>query len=491
MKLYRLLERLTYQLLCGEIDCNVTEVIHNSAMVTEGAMFVCIVGNKADGHDYVSQVIKQGAKVIVAEKRVKVPEDVTLILVDNSRIALSYIAAAYYGYPAEKLYTIGITGTKGKTTTSYMIRAILEEAGIKTGLIGTIEVCTGSKTAETQNTTPDPLLLQQYLSEMLEDGCRAVVMEVSSQGLMLNRVASMVFDYGIFTNLAPDHIGKGEHSSYEEYRACKAKLFQQCKVGIVNGDCEELPYILEGHTCSVETYGLVDTWMIYGNCPSLLQRPDALGIQFYVRGCMSTCVELWMPGMFNIYNALAAISVARHFDIPEEEIRRALSNVRVRGRLEILKVSDCFTTMIDYAHNAVSLRKLLKTIKEYRPKRVVCLFGCGGNRAKRRRYEMGQEAAKLADLVVVTSDNPREEEMDQIIDDIVVGIETITKNYVRITDRVEAIQYCLQQARQGDVIILAGKGHETYQEIKGIKYHMDEREIIADFLEKMSVYNIE
>lgn len=480
LKLYRLLERIEYQIIQGDLEQRVKTVVHNSSKVEPGAMFVCITGKKMDGHDFIPEVIKAGATVIVAERNVELPSHVTLIVVENTRIALAYIAAAYYDYPSEKLITIGITGTKGKTTSTYMVKAILEEAGYKTGLIGTVEAVIGDRRVESYNTTPDTLLLQQFMAEMVDAGCVAVVMEVSSQGLMLYRVEGIYFDYGIFTNISPDHIGPNEHSSYEEYRECKAKLFRQCKIGIMNEDSEELEAMIKNCTCRIETYGLSNSAMIYAVSPKLLQKPGYLGIQFYVRGLMSAYMELWMPGKFNVYNALAAIAVARHMSIPTDIMARAISKVCVKGRLELIPMSKDYTVMIDYAHNALSLKSLLETIHEYRPKRIVCMFGCGGNRDKARRYEMGEVAAKYADVVVVTSDNPRNEKMSDIIDDIVVGVEKISKQYVRIEDRREAIQYCIDHARRGDVIILAGKGHETYQEIKGIRYHMNEREILDE-----------
>ena len=479
LKLYRLLERIEFTLVNGTVDQSVSTIVHDSSKVIKDCVFVCIAGNKADGHDYVSQVMKQGATVIVAEREVCVPEGVTLIMVPNTRIALSYMAAAYYSYPAEQLITIGITGTKGKTTTSYMVKEILEAAGHPTGLIGTIQVIIGSKVVDAYNTTPDSLLLQQYLAEMVDEGLRCVVMEVSSQGLMLHRVAGITFDYGIFTNITPDHISPTEHSSYEEYRECKSKLFRQCKVGILNGDCTELDYILENHSCQVETYGLKPSSMLYAYQSSLVQKPGFLGIQFYVGGMFSSHMELWMPGLFNIYNALAAILVARHFNVSEDVIQKALEEVRVKGRLEIYEVSPEYTVMIDYAHNAVSLESVLITVRQYRPRRIVLLFGCGGNRAKARRYEMGRAAANYADKIVVTSDNPRDEDMEEIIDDIIVSIQEVGVSYTRIVDRIEAIRFCIEHAEPGDVIILAGKGHETYQEIKGIRYHLDERDVLA------------
>ena len=480
MKLYHLLERVYYTVVNGSVEVEVTTIEHNSLEVVEGTVFVCIKGNKCDGHDYVSQAIERGAKVVVAQYMVVVPSDITLILVNNTRLTLAYMAASYYGYPSERLITIGITGTKGKTTTSYMIREILDHVGIATGLIGTIEVIIGSTRIPAGNTTPDALQIHRYLRQMVDMGLTAVVMEVSSQGLKLHRTASIFFDYGIFTNISPDHIGPGEHKDYDEYLACKSMLFKQCRLGIVNRDEPDLSKILQGHTCKVKTYGLAKNANLYGYDLSLVQRPSELGVQFFVGGSMSSAIQLWMPGMFNIYNALAAIMLAMEFEIPEERIKEALYRVKVKGRLELVQVSPDFTVMIDYAHNAVSLASVLKTLRAYEPSRIICLFGCGGNRAKIRRYEMAKVAARLADEIVVTSDNPRYESMEDIIYDITSTLDKEGVPYSAIVDRIEAIRYAIGIAKKGDILLLAGKGHETYQEIKGVHYPMDERTILYD-----------
>ena len=480
LKLYRLLERIHYTLVSGSLERNITSIEHKSQEVKEGAVFVCIRGNKSDGHDYVYKAIEKGACTIIAEREVQVPEEVTLILVSNTRLALAYMAAAFYNYPAERLVTIGITGTKGKTTTSYMIREILENAGISTGLVGTIEIVIGSLSIEAGNTTPDALKIHDYLRQMVDQGITVVVMEVSSQGLMLHRTASITFDYGIFTNISPDHIGPGEHKDYDEYVACKSLLMKQCRIGIVNRDATDLERILKGHTCKLKTYGLSQNANLYAYGLSLVQKPSQLGIQFYVGGMMNTTMEIWMPGMFNIYNALAAIMLAMHFHIPEEKIKEALCRIKVKGRLELVPVSPDYTVMIDYAHNAVSLESVLKTLRTYHPSRILCLFGCGGNRAKIRRYEMARAAARFADEIIVTSDNPRDESMEEIIHDITSTLDLEGVPYAAITDRVEAISYAIEIAKKGDIILLAGKGHENYQEIKGVHYPMDERVILYD-----------
>ncbi len=408
-----------------------------------------------------------------------------MVLVEDTRYALAQISAAYFGYPAKKLKVIGITGTKGKTTTTFMIRSILEHAGIPTGLIGTIEVIIGDKHIPAHNTTPESYEVQEYFAQMVEAGCKVVVMEVSSQGLKLHRTAGIQFDIGIFTNLAPDHIGENEHASFEEYMECKSRLFRQCDLGIVNADDSHCSDILKGHTCRVETYGFSEKADFRATDLKLVNRPGFLGVDYHVSGLMDFDVEIDMPGRFSVYNSLVAIAVCHQFDIPKEDMLAALQVVQTKGRIEKVKVSDDFTLMIDYAHNAMSLESLLTTLKEYNPKRLVCLFGCGGNRSKLRRYEMGEVSGNLADLTVITSDNPRFEEPQAIIDDIRTGIAKTDGKYVEIIDRKEAIRYVIEHGRPGDVIVLAGKGHEDYQEICGVKHPMDERVLIAEVLEEL------
>ncbi|MDK2808818.1 MAG: UDP-N-acetylmuramoyl-L-alanyl-D-glutamate--2,6-diaminopimelate ligase, partial [Clostridiales bacterium] len=381
------------------------------------------------------------------------------------------------------LKTIGITGTKGKTTTTYMVQSILEKAGIKTGLIGTIETIIGDEHIKAANTTPESYIIQETFHKMVEAGLEAVVMEVSSQGLMLHRVGGFVFDYGVFTNLEPDHIGPNEHKDMEDYIHCKSLLFRQCKLGIFNQDSEYYERMLENHTCEVETFGLSKEASIRAEHTEFHNYGGSLGITYDVKGLMEFTARLDVPGMFSVYNSLAAIAICRHFEVPSMLIQKALLEVRVKGRIEIIPVSKHYTLMIDYAHNAMSLESLLRTLRAYEPKRLVCLFGCGGNRSKLRRYEMGEISSKLADLTVVTSDNPRDEEPQAIIDDIVVGVKRANGTYITIPDRKEAIRYCMEHAKEGDVIVLAGKGHEDYQEIRGKKYHMDERELIQEILE--------
>lgn len=486
MKLTDLLCKLEYQCVQGDTDLEIDRVVYDSRKIEEGCLFICIEGANFDGHDFAEQAVEKGAKVLVVSRQM--PElsarDVTVIQVEDTRYAMAFISAAYFGYPAEKLRIIGVTGTKGKTTTTYMVKSILENAGYKVGLVGTIEVIIGRERIHAGNTTPESYTLQEYFARMVEAGMDAVVMEVSSQGLKLHRTQGFVFDLGIFTNLEPDHIAPGEHDSFEDYLRCKSLLFRQCRVGIVNGDDSHVDAVLEGHTCQVERYGIGPHNDLRAEKVQLLRNRGQLGISFRVEGLMDFDVEVPTPGRFSVYNALTAIAICRHFNVREDDIKRALLSVRVKGRIETVKVSDHFTLLIDYAHNAMALESLLSTLREYEPHRLVCLFGCGGNRAKQRRYEMGEISGRLADLTIITSDNPRFEEPQDIINDIKTGMAKTNGAYVEILDRKEAIRYAIEHGQEGDIIILAGKGHEDYQEIKGVKYPMDERVLIREILEE-------
>lgn len=488
VKLTKLLEKLTFECIQGSTECEVTEVIYDSRKVSDGCLFICIEGANFDGHKFAGNVAEQGAKVLVVSK--DVPEvadkEVTVIQVSDTRYAMAFIAAAWFDYPANKLKTIGITGTKGKTTTTYLIKSILENAGYKVGLVGTIEAVIGKEHIHAQNTTPESYLLQEYFARMVEAGLDTVVMEVSSQALKLHRTQGFVFDYGIFTNLEPDHIGPNEHDDFEEYKTCKGLLFRQCVTGIVNCDDSHWEDVTKGHTCKLESFGMEHTADLRAENLHLVQKPGELGVAFAVTGLMDFEVEVPAPGRFSVYNALAAIAICRHFQVREDDIRRALLSAKVKGRIEMVKVSDEFTLLIDYAHNAMALESLLSTLKEYEPHRLVCLFGCGGNRSKLRRYEMGEVSGRLADLTIITSDNPRFEEPLDIIADIKTGMDKTKGKYVEICDRKEAIAYAISHGEKGDIIVLAGKGHEDYQEIKGVKYPMDERVLIQEILKEQN-----
>lgn len=485
MKLTKLLERLEYKVVRGNDQIEVTELINDSRKVSEGSVFVCISGAVSDGHSYVAEVAEKGAAAVVVEKDVEAPEGLTVIRVEDTRYALALMSASYFDYPAEKLKVIGITGTKGKTTTTYMVKSILEEVGHKVGLIGTIEALIGDRAIPASNTTPESYTIQNYFAQMVEAGCDSVVMEVSSQGLMLHRTAGIPFEIGIFTNLGEDHIGPNEHKDFEDYKRCKGLLFKQCRIGIGNVDDQWFADVFRGATCQVETFGFSEKADLRAVDVEHISRPGYLGVKYHVTGLMDFDVEIDIPGEFSVYNSLTAIAVCRHFDVPVEKIQKALKVAKVKGRIEMVKVSDEFTLMIDYAHNAMSLESLLRTLRDYEPGRIVTVFGCGGNRSRTRRYEMGEVSGKLSDFTIITSDNPRFEEPQAIIDDIITGIKKTDGKYIDICDRKEAIRYAIRHGQPGDVIILAGKGHETYQEIRGVKYDMDDRVLIREVLEEM------
>lgn len=459
MKLEKLLENVSWRCIQGSVDVDVKSVINDSRNVEEGSLFFCIKGAVTDGHKYIPDVVAKGAKVLVVQDEIEAPQDVTVIQVDDTRYAMALISAAWFGYPAREMKIIGITGTKGKTTTTYMVKSILESAGYKVGLIGTIEVIIGDQVIPAKNTTPESYTIQQYFRQMADAGCQIVVMEVSSQGLMLHRTAGILFEIGIFTNIEPDHIGPAEHASFEDYIECKSRLFRQCRLGIFNADDPRLGSILKNHTCEVETFGFSQEAGIRAENLDLITRPGYLGIA-YTAVCGGTQgesfdVEVDIPGKFSVYNSLTAIAICRHFNVAVADIKKALKTAKVKGRVEMVKVSDDFTLMIDYAHNAMALESLLTTLKAYRPHRLICLFGCGGNRSKLRRYEMGEVSGKNADLTIITSDNPRYEKPEDIINDIVTGIERTDGRYVKITDRKEAIAYAIENGEPGEI----GRAH--------------------------------
>ena len=479
-----LLSGFKHEIVQGD-DKEISAVIYDSRKLSPGCIFICIVGANFDGHDYAQAAIDAGASAIVIEHDIEIADnsDITIIKVDNTRFAMAYISAAWFDNPADKLKVIGITGTKGKTTTTYLVKSILEHAGYKCGLIGTIEIIIGDAHIHADNTTPESYLIQEYFSKMVEAGLDCVVMEVSSQGLMLHRTQGFIFDIGIFTNLEPDHIGPNEHTDLSDYIHCKSLLFKQCKLGIFNADADHFDEILAGHTCNFITYSIDKDSDLHAANISLINKPGILGVEFDVSGLINSHITIPNPGIFSVYNALCAIAICQAFNISAQTMQDGLRSAKVKGRIEPVAISDEFTLLIDYAHNAMALESLLVTLRAYNPGRLVSVFGCGGNRSKLRRYEMGEVSGKYADLTIITSDNPRFEEPQDIINDIKIGIEKTTGQYIEICDRKEAIAYAIHNAQPGDIIVLAGKGHEDYQEIKGVKYPMDERILIADILD--------
>lgn len=491
MKLSQICKELEYECIQGSMDTEVRDIIYDSRKIAKETMFVCMVGAVTDGHKYIPDAIEKGASVIVLEKEeeaAQIPDSITVLKVASARRALALMSAALFDYPDRKLITIGLTGTKGKTTTTYMIKNVLEMAGKKVGLIGTIGALIGEEHIPSKNTTPESYELHRMFAAMVEAGCEYVVMEVSSQGLKLDRTAGIIFDYGVFTNLSPDHIGPAEHESFEEYLYCKSLLFKQCKVGVVNADDEHWEDILKGHTCEVRTFSAEDGAKAVDLAASdigFINEDGKLGMHFTVKGCMNCEAKVHIPGRFSVYNSMVTMLVCHLAGISEEAILEGLAKVQVKGRVEMLPVSKDYSLIIDYAHNEVSTRSVLTTLLEYHPKRLICVYGGGGNRSKLRRYDMGEVTGEMADLCVLTCDNPRDEEIRDINTDIKVGLARSNGKYIEIDERKEAIAYCMVNAQPGDMIVLLGKGHEDYQEIKGVKYHFDEREAVAEILDEI------
>ena len=472
----------------GSLDIEITGLDKDSRNIKEGSLFVAIKGFDADGHEYVESAIKQGAKAVLLQEGVEtsllksIPEDVTIIVAKDTRYALAICSCNFYGNPSRKFKLIGITGTKGKTTTSFMTKAILEKAGKKVGLIGTIATYIGDKKLEdSDRTTPESNKLQEIFAKMAEAGCDAVVMEVSSQSLKLHRVAGCDFDIGVFTNFSEDHISPKEHPDMEDYFNSKVQLFKMCKVGFINADnyyVAKLPKLVPD--CEITTYGI-------DNFCNVLAKDITITnsyVDFKVKiGIKNERIKTCIPGRFSVYNSLAAICVAEKLGANVEQIKEALEEVRVPGRSELVNNKKELTIMIDYAHSPESLENILNAVKSYTRGRVISVFGCGGDRDSTKRPIMGEISGRIADFTIITSDNPRTEDPEKIVSQIEEGIKKTKGKYICIVDRVEAIREAIKMADKKDIILLAGKGHEPYQEINGVKYPFDERIIVNDIIE--------
>lgn len=504
-RLVDLLNGLEYEVYQGTINRDISAVCYNTKDMAANSLFVCIKGFHTDSHNIAPKAVYEGATVIVCERPVEVDERITVIIVSDTRKALSVISANYYDNPSKDMIMIGVTGTKGKTTTVYMIAEILSAAGIETGIIGSIEIRYGGVSYSNENTTPESYIIQRTLNNMRKNGVKAVVMEVSSQGLMLNRVYGIEFDYGVFTNISRDHIGKNEHKDMEEYINCKARLFKNCKLGIYNRDDEHCEDIIRHNNCGrIVSYGIDEVSEID------YRYVDGVPGVSFVYEEMNFLLKL--PGIYSIYNALAAIKVCNEILLEDEKETRlclmaeVLGSICVRGRSEIISLSNGAYAVIDYAHNALALNNLLTSMRLYAKGHLICLFGCGGNRSPERRYDMGEISAKYADYTIITSDNPRYENPYNIMTDIECGIHRVLTEadkspyglrnydegkYVMIEDRKDAIEIALSKLEENDMIVIAGKGHEDYQEIRGRRYRLMDREIVegAEYENKHRRYN--
>lgn len=488
MKLNKVFTDIDHQVIKGNLELDVQDIIIDSRKVTANTMFIALPGSEVNGHDYITSAIKNGANSILVSEDVDIKEDVTVIKVPNTRKILSKLSMRFFNYPQSKLKTIAITGTKGKTTTSFMIKNILETSGYACGVIGTTGIYIKEKFYPQKNTTPESYDIFKYLNEMVNDQLDFVVMEVSSQALKYDRVNDFIFDYGIFTNLTPDHIGEHEHSDMDDYIKSKAKLFNQCNYGIFNIDDEHFYDMISGGDASIHTYGYHEKADLKAESMELTRDGSFIGINLTTSGLINDNFKISTPGKFSSYNAMAAILTCQLIGIDTSLMKKALNNFSVKGRVEPIKVSDDFSLLIDYAHNGISTESILTTIRDYQPKRIVTIFGCGGNRSKERRYEMGKIASKYSDACIITEDNNRYEDFNDIATDILKEYDKSCP-YTIIPDRKAAIKYAIQTGQKGDIIMLLGKGHEDYKEIKGVRYPFDERIIIKEILEELNNSN--
>ena len=463
-------------MLQGSTDVEVTSLCCDSRQAGPGGLFVALPGARADGHDFVPAAVSRGAAAVVVERAVPVPEGTAVVQVEDARTALALLSAAFYGRSADRLTIVGITGTKGKTTTAYILRSILTAAGCKTGMIGTVGTFIGDKmVCDARNTTPESLELHQRFAQMEQAGCTHVVMEVSSQAMKLRRVAGISFDTAVFLNLSPDHIGTEEHPDYAHYRDSKKRLFAQCRHGIFNADDPEAEYMMAGSPCEKSTYAIHRPADLRAEGVNILKAGDLFGMEFTAAG---TTYHIRMPGEYNVYNALAVVALVGRYTDRTCELAEALSYVTVPGRFEVLPdVMPGCTVVLDFAHNSISMNALLQTARSYDPARIIAVFGTGG-RTRVRRHQLGEAVAKGADLAIITTDDPDRDDPAEVIADIATCFGPGSCPHVGIVDRREAVRYALEQMRPGDMLLLCGKGREGYQLVQGKKIPYDEEETV-------------
>jgi len=484
IKLSALLKGFDFTLLQGSLDMEIHDISYDSRVVKPDDVFVCISGATNDAHQYIPQVIENGVKAIIVTKEVDLQEGITYIKVADSRQALAYMSCEYFHYPSRELTVIGLTGTKGKTTTSLMVKGTLEDAHKKVGIIGTNGTYIDGEFEETQNTTPISYELQRIMRKMVDRGCEFCVMEVSSQALKQDRVIGIDFDYGVFTNISPDHIGPNEHKDFDEYLSCKKKLFNLCRVGLFNKDDDHYEDMIESATCDIYTFALKTDADLKGESVTLYRENHSMGLNMTTSGLVENEFKVSIPGKVNAYNALVTILLAHLNDIPVIDMKEALAHVKVLGRGQIVNVSKDYTVIIDYAHNGVSFESIISAVESYHPRRIICVYGCGGKRSKTRRYECGETAAKHHVFSILTMDNPRGENVYDICNDIISCIAPYGGLYTVIKDRREAIFYALDHARKGDAILLLGKGHENYQIGEdGVTRYFSELDVLNEYKE--------
>ncbi len=493
MKASALLTGTEYQLLSGCAGTEVSGVSRDNRKAAPGDLFICTAGARFDTHDdaVIQALYENGIRVFVAEKEIHCPEDATVFLVKNTRIAATSIYGALNGYPAEKMTMIGITGSKGKTTTTHMLAEILRAAGHKVGTIGTNGAMYADEAHELANTTPDYDELQMYLRKMVESGCDTAVIEVSSQGMKMHRADGFVFDYAVWLNIQEgDHIGPNEHESFEDYMFCKAELLNHARVRLAYRDDPFRDAFIRYVNGPVEWFGSSEDcdYRATDIEKTFDEETGLPGIRFHAGGRLDTEIRSNFPGTFNTWNALAACAVADHMGATAEQMNRGLANVHIKGRDDIVYRGPKFSVCVDFAHNGASTWSHLTALREYRPRRLVCVFGADGNRSKGRRYGMGEAAGTLADFSIVTSGHNRWETFEQILADTEVGLHKAPHpNYIAIKDRREAIRYAIEHAEEGDLITIIGLGHETWQEEMGVKRHHSDTEYVQEVLRSLGL----
>lgn len=458
-------------------DAEITSITDDTRKVADGSLFVCIKGAKFDGHDAARDMLEKGAAAVVCERDLGLGD--RQILVGDTREMWGNICAAWFGHPERKMTLLGVTGTNGKTTTTSVIKHILMSAGYKTGLIGTIQNEIGDEVLHTENTTPLTYEFMEVLAKMADAGCKYVVMEVSSFGLCQKRIGPSHFRTAVFTNLTQDHLDY--HKDMEDYYQAKKLLFGICDAAIINTDDDYGRRLYGEVSCERKSFSVRGNADIYADGIKIKSTGSSF---WYCCGDKSHLVKTRIPGLFNVSNLTAAIAVCLREGIPAETVISAIENYNgVKGRCEVIPTGRDFTVICDYAHTPDAIENILRSVKEYTEGRLICLFGCGGNRDAAKRPKMAKAAALYADRLVVTSDNPRNEAPEAIIKDILVGLEGTDVPYDVVVDRREAIYHALKIAQKGDIIVLAGKGHEDYQILAGMEHiHFDEREVVADGL---------
>ena len=479
-KLKDILNGVSYTILKGTNDLEIKNIKYDSRKIEENDLYIALIGFTSDGHDYVSDAIKKGAKVIIISKIMEIEDDVTVIKVDDTRLTLAYISKNYFDDPASQLTLIAVTGTTGKTTTTHMIRDILLSGNIKCGLIGSQGIKYNDLVIPTDNTTPESYEVHKAFREMLDHGITHVVMEASSQAFKLNRLAGIIFDLGVLTNVTTDHIAPGEHESHEEYVACKNKLFLNSREIISNNDSLYLKEVLKGVEVPITTYSITSESDLKVTNVKLINDNDFFGSEFTTKGIINDTFRTCMPGDFNVYNSICAILVCYKLGVSIKTAKESLKTIKVRGRMETALVTPKYKVLIDHAHTEDGMKGLVRTLRAYNPKRLVSIFGGGGNRPKERRYNLGEIIGGASDLCIITMDNPRFEEIESINKDIKVGLDKVGAKYIEIPDRADAIKYACENALDGDLILLVGKGHEEYQDIKGVKYYFNELDVIDE-----------